>query len=199
MIFTKTFFSPFKPLKWKFHFGGVKIGVPYFTPRVWKKATPKKAKEEALREIERIKEHKSKEGSYKRTERSFEELYESYLKYKFPRSKKIGTDLRDVGWKTKWSNTDYRFEYAPVFSFVFFGLQFAIVFIAPEQHHYWEAFLYYHFNTDKLKSAEERVEQCRKEAPQTWKRHYQSKTETIDYYELILRKNFLKENLDILS
>jgi len=191
MIFTKTFFSPFKPLKWKWHLGKVKVGTPIFMPRTWKKATPKKACEEALKEIKRVREHNSKEGSSKITERTFEELYESYLRYKFPQPKKIGFDLRDVMWKTKWSEKDIRFEFSPVFSFVFFGLQFAIVFTAPEPDHYWPSFIYYHLYTDKSKSAQERIEQCKKEFPNTWTRHYKGATETIDYYQFILRKKFL--------
>lgn len=194
MIFIKTFFSPFKPLKWKWHLGKVKVGTPIFMPRTWKKATPKKAREEALKEIERIRIHNLKEGSYKLTEHTFDELYERYLRYRFPQPKKIGFDLRDVDWKTKWCEKDIRFQFSPVFSFVLFGLQFAIVFVAPEPDHYWPSFIYYHLHTDKTKSKEERLKQCREEFPNTWTRHYQDKTETIHYYRLILKKKYVIED-----
>ena len=38
--------------------------------------------------------------------------------------KKIGFDFVDLGWKTKWTETDYRFEWGPLWSFVFFNYKF---------------------------------------------------------------------------
>lgn len=35
--FLSTYFSPFKPIKWKFYIGEVAIGTPYFFPRKWVK------------------------------------------------------------------------------------------------------------------------------------------------------------------
>jgi len=69
-----------------------------------------------------------------------------YLKF-IP--KKIGFDIVSLGWKTKWSQ--FRFEWAPVVSFVFFKWQIAITIVAPEQDHYWESWLYYQYETDKKK------------------------------------------------
>lgn len=37
-----------------------------------------------------------------------------------PVPKRIGFDFVGLGWKTKWSEDDFRFEWAPVWSFVFF-------------------------------------------------------------------------------
>jgi len=34
--------------------------------------------------------------------------------------RKIGFDFCSLGWKTKWSDDDFRFEYCPRLSFVFF-------------------------------------------------------------------------------
>ena len=99
--------------------------------------------------------------------------------------KKVGFDFVPLGWKTKWSETDYRFEWAPLLSFVFFGYQIAVTIVAPEAHHYWEAWLYYENNTDKTKSQRERIEQCRKEFPLTYIQN--STNEKIDYYEFILK------------
>jgi hypothetical protein len=108
--------------------------------------------------------------------------------------KKIGFDFVGLGWKTKWSDTDYRFEWNPVWSFVFFKWQIAVMFIAPEQDRYWEAWLYYERNTDKSKSKTERIAQCRKEFNLTWKTSSLSKqtSETIDYYTRVLKKKYLK-------
>lgn len=85
--------------------------------------------------------------------------------YRKPIPRKIGFDFVALGWKTKWSNTDYRFEWAPIWSFVFFGFQVALIFKAPEQDHYWECWLYYRNNTDKSLSIKDRVEQCRTNNP----------------------------------
>jgi hypothetical protein len=105
--------------------------------------------------------------------------------------KKIGFDFVDLGWKTKWSATDYRFEWAPLISFVFFKWQIAVMFIAPEQDHYWEAWLYYENNTDKNKSKAERISQCRTEFPLYVTIHNGQEKESVDYYNKILKTNYL--------
>jgi len=106
--------------------------------------------------------------------------------------KKIGFDFVELGWKTKWSDKDIRFEHAPIWSFVFFGYQFAIIWKAPEQDHYWECWLYYELYTDKTKSKSERIIQCREEFPCVWIKSVDGVNEDqIDYYELILRKKYI--------
>ena len=105
--------------------------------------------------------------------------------------KKIGFDFVSLGWKTKWRPDDYRFEWAPTWSFVFFKWQIAVSFIAPEQSHYWESWLYYEKQTDKTKSKAERIAQCREKAPQTWTVHEGDKKTTVDYYNEILKKKYL--------
>jgi hypothetical protein len=117
--------------------------------------------------------------------------------YFFPRKvvngkyvdKKIGFDFVELGWKTKWSDTDYRFEWSPIWSFVFFKWQIAVTFVAPYLDHYWECWLYYYYSTDKTKSPEERIAQCRKESPCVWTSTKDGKEETIDYYDKILKFN----------
>lgn len=105
--------------------------------------------------------------------------------------KKIGFDFVSLGWKTKWTPTDIRFEWAPIWSFVFFGYQIAITWIAPEQDHYWECWLYYELYTDKTKSKSERIAQCREKFPCVWKVTKNGVEERIDYYDRILRKKYL--------
>jgi len=105
---------------------------------------------------------------------------------------KVGFSYCGLGYKTKWSDIDYRFEWAPVLSFVFFGYQIALIVQAVEQHNYWTSWLYYEYNTDKTKSKAERIKQCREEFPQIWTRYSGDKKETIDYYNLILKKKYLK-------
>lgn len=192
-LIIKAFYSPFKRPKLHFYFGKIAIGVPIFYPRVWKKATPKKAIEEANKEIKRVKEHNSVEANYKITVHSFGDLYERYLRSSFSSPKKIGFDFRDIMWKTKWSSKDFRFEFGAVWSFVCFGYQIAIQFIAPEQHNYWECFLYYHFETDKTKSWSERVEQGKREFPQVWTQYSKGGEEKIDYWELVVKDKYKKQ------
>lgn len=100
--------------------------------------------------------------------------------------KKIGFDFVGLGYKTKWSPTDYRFEWAPLISFVFFKWQISVIVIAPEQHHYWEAWLYYHYNTKG--TPKERIQQCKEEFTLTYISHKKDGTENVmDYYDLILK------------
>lgn len=102
--------------------------------------------------------------------------------------KKIGFDFVRLGWKTKWD--DYRFEWSPMISFVFFKWQIAVTFVAPHAHHYWESWLYYTRETKG--TTKERIAQCRKEAPQTWTRHESDGSRvTIDYYNKILKSKWL--------
>jgi hypothetical protein len=108
-----------------------------------------------------------------------------YLKFV---PKRIGFDFVDLGWKSKWTATDYRFEWAPLISFVFFKWQIAVTFVAPEQDHYWACWLYYNYNTDKTKSRQERITQCREEFPCKWKVTRNGITKTVDYYDVVLKK-----------
>jgi len=149
--FLRVYNSPFKPLKLKWYFGKVAVGVPYFLPRVWK-------------------DNRDKPGHLKST------------------PKKIGFDFVPMGWKTKWDYNDYRFEYSPVWSFVFFGYQIAVTFVAPHTNHYWECWLYYTKETDKTKSVRERILQARKEFPCVWTRHKNGVKEEVCYWNKILKQ-----------
>jgi hypothetical protein len=105
--------------------------------------------------------------------------------------KKVGFDFVSLGYKTKWTNTDYRFEWAPRISFVFFGYQIAATVITVNCDKYWEAWLYYENHTNKKKSKKERIDQCRKKFSQTYISYYpDGREEIIDYYNLILRKKY---------
>lgn len=114
-----------------------------------------------------------------------------YLKF-IP--KKIGFDIVDLGWKTKFGQ--YRFEWAPIISFVFFKWQIAIVIVAPEQHHYWESWLYYQYDTDKTKSKLERAIECQKKYPQIWEISKDGVRTKINYYDSILKKKYRIKTID---
>jgi hypothetical protein len=186
--------SPFKPFKVKLYAGKIRIGVPYFYPRKWVKGTPKLINEAILRHIEREERFNKSNPDSARKIKPFEELYNEYKNYSFPVPLKVGFSYCGLGWKTKWTSEDFRHEWNPVLSFVFFGYQIALTFYSPYHSHYWEPWLYYEYATDKTKSKRERIEQCRKEAPQTWtsNRHNEEPV-TTDYYTKILKSKWLKD------
>lgn len=110
-----------------------------------------------------------------------------YLKFK---PKKFGFDFVGLGWKTKWSDTDYRLEWEPKISFVFWKWQFVIYFLAPKSEQYWTIWLYYDRNTNKSLSKIERIKQCMEEYPQIWTTSHNGVSETIDYYRVVLKDKY---------
>jgi hypothetical protein len=187
LSFLKSLNSPFKPFKIKFHLGKISIGTPYFYPRRWVYYKGKQAIELASKK--KYPEGISEEGRKK----MFDNSVESYKKTQYATPKKIGFDFVGLGWKTKWDPTDYRFEWAPLISFVFFKWQIAIMFISPEECHYWEAWLYYERNTDRIKSKKERIKDCMDGFSLIYKRYSHGKEdETINYYESIIKPKYIR-------
>jgi hypothetical protein len=184
--------SPFKPFNVRLYVGKTQVGTPYFLPRKWVKGNSKLITEATLKSIESEKRYNELNPNSARKIKSFEELYEGYKNYSFPIPLKVGFSYCGLGWKTKWTDTDFRYEWGPVLSFVFFGYQIALMVGQKDASHYWEAWLYYEYATDKTKSKRERIEQCRKKAPQTWTRHISgANSVTIDYYQRILKSKYL--------
>jgi hypothetical protein len=178
----KALWSPFKPFKVRFYAGKTQVGIPYFLPRKWVKYTDADA-------IKASVEHKADKN---KVQVSDKQLFEMYKKYNKAVPIKVGFDWCSLGWKTKWTDTDFRHEWNPVFSFVFFGYQIALTVYSPNHSHYWEAWLYYEYATDKTKSKRERIEQCRKEHSQTWTSHkHDEEPVTTDYYTKILKSKYL--------
>jgi hypothetical protein len=188
----KVLWSPFKPFNIRWYVGKLAIGTPYFFPRKWVKATNRRATLATLNEIEGQKKWNELNPQYPRKIKSFEEIFQANMKCRYPVPLKVGFDWCSLGYKTKWTNTDFRYEWGPVFTFVFFGYQIAMMIGHKHPSHYWECWLYYEYATDKTKSKRERVEQCRKEFPQTWTVFSQGKEEVVDYYEHILKPKYLK-------
>ena len=182
--------SPFKPFRVRFYAGKTQIGVPYFLPRKWVKATPELAKKAALNTIQSEKSWNDRNSKYARKIKSYEEIYQEKLTYTFPVPLKVGFSYCGLGWKTKWSDTDLRFEWSPVLSFVFFKWQLAVTVIVDNPDEYWTAFLYYEKYTDKTKSKVERINQCKKDFPLTNRVWSNGKAEVVNYYESILRKKY---------
>jgi len=189
----KALWSPFKPFTVKGYIGKTQIGIPYFLPRKWVKATPELRTKAVLDKIKNEENYNKLNPNSARKIKSFDELYEEYKNYTFPIPLKVGFSYCGLGWKTKWTSTDFRYEWGPVFSFVFFGYQIALMVGHRDASHYWEAWLYYEYATDKTKSKRKRVRQCRKRFPQTWTTHrHDGEPKTVDYYTKILKLKYLK-------
>ena len=188
----KALFSPFKPFTIKFYAGKTQIGMPYFLPRKWVDATPRLATKAALEYIEKEKRYNELNPNSAHKIKSFEEIFQEKMKCSFAVPLKVGFSYCSLGWKTKWTSTDFRHEWNPILSFVFFGYQIAAIVSQKDSSHYWEAWLYYEYATDKTKSKRERVAQCRKEHNQTWTSYKQGEEPvTTDYYTKILRSKYL--------
>lgn len=183
--------SPFKPIIPKLYIGKVAIGTPYFLPRKWVKATPQRAINAAVEELKNIRKFNERNPEYKRKEKSFSELYDEKMRYSYAVPKKIGFDFVGHGWKTKWKPTDYRHEWNPIWSFVFFKWQIALMFTPKHDMHYWECWLYYTRVTNKNNSTELRIIQARTEFQCVWSSTKDGvKTET-NYWDLILKDKWL--------
>jgi len=105
---------------------------------------------------------------------------------------KFGIDSCELGWKTKWTNTDYRFEWSPLISLVIFGKQLAIWVKAPvHEDSYWTAWLYYKNHTKGTKV--QRIQQCINDFGCTWISYKKdNEPERVDHYLTILRPKYLK-------
>ena len=186
--FLRAYNSPFKAPKLKWYFGKVAIGTPYFLPRKWVKGTPKLAIKNAIKKNRETRDWNKRNPDYPRKVKAFREMYEQCLSHSYAVPKKIGFDFVRLGWKTKYD--DYRHEWNPLISFVFFKWQIALMFIPDHDSHYWESWLYYTRETKG--TTKQRIAQCRKEAPQRWTTTESDGTRrTIDYYNKILKRKWL--------
>lgn len=105
----------------------------------------------------------------------------------------VGFKMCGLGWKTKWE--DIRHEWNPRISFVFFGKQIALTFTSGTEYDasYWEAWIYYEKYTDKNDSVEERLLDCFNKKSCTWVSTVGEKKVTVNHYEYILKKKWIKK------
>jgi hypothetical protein len=185
----KVYLSPFKPPVPKLYIGNVAIGTPYFLPRRWVKGNHNLIHERVLSRIEETRDFNKRNPEYRRREKTYGELYKEMERYSFAVPKKIGFDFVPLGWKTKWEPDDYRFEWSPVWSFVFFGLQLAITFVPVEPHRYWECWLYYYYETSG--TTKERIAKAREKFPCVWTSHNADVKTTTCYWDIILKRKWL--------
>ena len=194
--YLKVFNSPFKRPKLKWYFGKIAIGTPYFYPRRWVKPTQQMLIDNAKQDIadrQQWNEANEKYGNTYKVIPTIEELCEKKKNYKFPVPKKIGFDFVGLGYKTKWSDTDYRFEWGPLISFVFFKWQIAVMLKVPHPEHYWVCWLTYENDTDRdLLSTEARIKLAKEINPEVWTSSKgDGKKETICYWDKVLKDKWL--------
>jgi hypothetical protein len=101
--------------------------------------------------------------------------------------KKIGFDFVSLGWKTKWDS--YRHEWNPIWSFVFFKWQIALIFSPKHDMNYWECWLYY--DRETIGTTKERLEQAKKGSPCIWTSTKDGVEIDTNYWDLVLKKKYL--------
>ena len=185
-------FTPFVLPQVKFYVGKTRIGVPYFHPRKWVKLTHEDKHKAALKDLAKFKKYMEENPDNKVPVKTYKELYDSYANHTKPVDLKIGFSLCGLGYKLKWTDTDYRYEYGPVLSFVFFGYQIAIMIGHDHPDQYWCAWLYYENHTDKRLSKEERIKECIKEFPLTYTVYNKAGERSVNYYYEVLRPEYRK-------
>lgn len=102
--------------------------------------------------------------------------------------KKIGFSACGLGYKTKWTPSDYRFEWQPCYGFVFYKLQFCIWFIKDPQE--WESWLLYrHFRRRGLSNLDALVK-TRETNPNVWVSYKDGAQEKTDWFLKSLKNRF---------
>ena len=186
--FLKVFNSPFKRPKLKWYFGEVTIGTPYFYPRRWRNITKEEAKVTADEKFQKL-----IDAGKEPKQQIWDGFYQSSLRSKRAVPKKIGFDFVGLGYKTKWSDTDYRFEWGPLISFVFFKWQIAVMLKVPHPEHYWVCWLTYENDTDNdLLDTSTRIKIAKEINPEVWtSSRGEGKKETICYWDKVLKDKWL--------
>ena len=181
--YLKVFNSPFIRPRFQFYFGKIKIGTPIFLPRKWVKCNKKDAIEKWDKLEEKVKE------SYLLRYGSKENYYNYYIKA-FTKPipiKYFGIHHTSLGWKTKWD--EIRHEWNPGLSIVFLNRQLVISLSFRDtmiDMCYWEAWLYYYYETEKNLSKVERLKEVLKLYDCTW----EYKGDHVNYYNQILKSKY---------
>lgn len=111
-----------------------------------------------------------------------------YLEFK--NIKWFGFNYCGLGWKTKWSDTDYRYEWNPIFSLVILNRQLAIIVYHKQGSQFWESWLYYEYSTDKSKSTKDRILDCINGFSNIWTKYEGGNKVTTNYYNLMLKNKY---------
>lgn len=184
--FLRVYNSPFKTPIIKVYWGPIAHGTPYFFPRKQVKISDKEAYNQAFEKYRYLR-------SSGQTPSFFKLIEESRKSTKFV-NRKFGFNFVELGYKTKWSDTDYRFEHGPAISFVFLRKQLFITWQVPDAEIYWEAWLYYHYHTDRSLSKKDRLALCITNNPLIYSVYKKdNQVEKINYYPKILKEKYALE------
>ena len=175
----RVYFSPFKFFLPKLYIGKTKIGTPVFLPRKWVNLSQDDVNNKALDYY----------NNPKYISKTLEDWKSNFKNSQKSIPKKIGFDFVGLRWKTKFNS--FRHEYNPVWSFVAFGYQIALIFIPENDCHYWESYLFYHYATDKNKMVRERLNDARKEFPNTWTSHSVEGKITTNYWDVVIKDKYI--------
>lgn len=186
--FLKIFNSPFVTPRFKFYFGEIRHGTPYFLPRKWIKCNLEDANTawNKLSEASKL--------AYDKNEGGKNNWLQKYIRSynKAIDIKHFGFQFISLGWKTKWD--DCRFEWSPMLSIVLFGKQLCI-WIIPKGDtlsQYWEGWLYYNYRTNPELTVEERLVELFNQYTCTWISYKQGEEKvTTDYFYLILKRKYI--------
>lgn len=181
--------SPFVKLKWEFKwYKKPTLGTPFFLPGKWIKFDKKHAIEWAK---ERVGEQTPKFKNY---------LFEDIVNYAMQHMsrpvsiKYFGINCWSLGYKSKWLDTDIRFEWGPGLSLILFGTQ-LVIYPTPNCDFYsisdyWEAWIIYNKHTDKTKSIKERLRESMELYPAKWIRYKEGKQISVNYWNYILKDKY---------
>lgn len=183
----RIYFSPFKPFLPKLYIGKTAIGLPYFLPRKMVKATPERAHKAVEDYIEREESYNKLNPNSARKIKPYDEVFAEKMKYSYAVPLKVGFSSCSLGWKTKYDS--FRHEFNPVWSFVFFGYQIALIFRPEDDCHFWECYIAFEYDTDKSKSPKERLKEAIKKHPCTWTSHSDKGKITTDYWTKVIKEN----------
>ena len=193
--FLKILNSPFVRPRVNIYAGCIAVGTPYFFPRRLIKPTLRQAAEVAIERIadaERFNELNAN-NDYRKRVPTFEEARDEVMRGQIFVPKRFGFDFVGLGFKTKWFDTDYRFEWSPVWSFVVWKWQIALTFTGPKgevgsNDAYWESWLYY--INDTKGTRKERVEQLKEFNPGDATIYRDGVPQEVNYYDGILKKKY---------
>ena len=175
----KVYFSPFKFFLPKLYIGKVAIGVPYFLPRKWVNLSQEDINSKALDYY----------NNPKYISKTLEDWKSSLKSRQKSVPKKIGFDFVGLGWKTKFNS--FRHEYNPVWSFVAFGYQIALIFRPEHDMQFWECYLAYEYDTDKSKSRKERLKEAKEKHPCVWTSYSNDEKTKTDYWNVVIKDKYI--------
>lgn len=173
----------FKPPIKKYYFGRLVFGTPYFFPRNFNrnilslrklKLTPQEELDKLPNEFQRKAKKFSNLPMVRRSKEWIIRIGKGWYWIQVGWPISIGTV--DLGWKDKFESP--RFEWCPMFYVFFFGLQFVIMWKAPEgdDNNYYEQILWY------LVYCKKNLKKARESWP--WKNYFTKESTWNDNYLL---------------